>query len=377
MTEPLRSLALKPTVHLPADHPPVQLGKIGVLLLNLGTPDATDYWSMRRYLKEFLSDKRVIEVPRLIWWPILNLIILTIRPGRKGKDYDTIWNTERNESPLKTISRSQAEKLAESLASVDDRIIVDWAMRYGNPSTGERIKALQAQSCDRILLVPLYPQSCAATSATACDKAFETLMQLRWQPAVRVAPPWHDDPVYIEALAKTIREKQAEIDFEPDMIIASFHGVPKSYLMKGDPYHCECLKSGRLLGESLGLEPGQYIVTFQSRFGKAEWLKPYTAPTIEKLAKGGCQRIDIFCPGFPADCLETLEEIAMEAREIFLEHGGKDYRYIPCLNSNPKWIEALSDIAHHHLQGWSLGVESAAELTKRNERAEMAERMKS
>jgi protoporphyrin/coproporphyrin ferrochelatase len=352
MTEPLRSLALRPTVHLPADHPPVQLGKIGVLLLNLGTPDATDYWSMRRYLKEFLSDKRVIEVPRLIWWPILNLIILTIRPGRKGKDYDTIWNTERNESPLKTISRSQAEKLAGSLASVDDRIIVDWAMRYGNPSTDERIKALQAQGCDRILLVPLYPQSCAATSATACDKAFETLMQLRWQPAVRVAPPWHDDPVYIEALAKTIREKQAELDFEPDMIIASFHGVPKSYLMKGDPYHCQCMKTGRLLRETLGLSKDKFMVCFQSRFGNEEWLKPYLIDTMGELPQKGIKKVLVIAPGFASDCLETLEEIEGENREHFLHHGGEKFAYVPCLNDSAPGMDVIENVVRRELQGW-------------------------
>jgi protoporphyrin/coproporphyrin ferrochelatase len=227
----------------------------------------------------------------------------------------------------------------------------------------------------------LYPQYSATTTASSFDEVFRVLSTWRDQPELRLVKHYHDNPAYISALRDQVMsswDKDGRPDFaKGDRLVMSFHGLPKRNLMKGDPYHCECLKSGRLLGESLGLEPGQYIVTFQSRFGKAEWLKPYTAPTIEKLAKEGCQRIDIFCPGFPADCLETLEEIAMEAREIFLEHGGKDYRYIPCMNSNPKWIDALSDIAHHHLQGWSLGVESAAELAKRNERAEIAEKMKS
>ena len=305
MTAILHPPARRADIQLPVDHPAVKLGKIGVLLLNLGTPDATDYWSMRRYLKEFLSDRRVIEVPRLLWWPILNLIILTVRPGRKGKDYDTIWNKERNESPLKTITRAQSEKLAERLKSVDDRIIVDWGMRYGNPSTPDRIKALQAEGCDRILLVPLYPQSCAATSATACDKAFETLMQMRWQPAVRVAAPWHDDPAYIQSLVTSIRAKQAEIDFEPDMIVASFHGVPKSYLMKGDPYHCQCMKTGRLLREALGLTKDKFMVCFQSRFGTEEWLKPYLIDTMGELPAKGVKKVLVIAPGFAADCLET------------------------------------------------------------------------
>ena len=318
----------------------------------LGTPDATDYWSMRRYLKEFLSDRRVIEVPRLLWWPILNLIILTVRPGRKGKDYDTIWNKERNESPLKTISRSQAEKLAEALASVDDRIVVDWGMRYGNPSTPDRIRALQAAGCDRILLVPLYPQSCAATSATACDKAFESLMQLRWQPAVRVAPPWHDDPVYIDALAKTIKQKRAEIDFEPDMIIASFHGVPESYLLKGDPYHCQCMKTGRLLREALGLSKEKFMVCFQSRFGTEEWLKPYLIDTMGELPSKGIKKVMVIAPGFAADCLETLEEIEGENREHFMHHGGENFAYVPCLNDSDYGIDVIRSVVMRELQGW-------------------------
>jgi ferrochelatase len=254
-------------------------------------------------------------------------------------------------------------------------------MRYGQPSTQSALEGLKAQGMERLLVLPLYPQYSATTTASSFDEVFRVLSTWRDQPELRLVKHYHDNPAYIAALRDQVLsswDKDGRPDFaKGDRFVMSFHGLPKRNLMKGDPYHCECLKTGRLLGESLGLEPGQYLVTFQSRFGKAEWLKPYTAPTIEKLGKEGCQRIDIFCPGFPADCLETLEEIAMEAREIFLEHGGKDYRYIPCLNSNPKWIEALSDIAHHHLQGWSLGTESEAELAKRAERAELAERAKS
>ena len=224
----------------PADHPPVAAGRIGVLLVNLGTPDATDYWSMRRYLKEFLSDRRVIEENRLKWWLVLNLIILTMRPRRKGRDYDKIWNRERDESPLKTITRAQAEKLAAMLAPCDARITVDWAMRYGNPSIASRLDALQRAGCERILIVPLYPQYCAATTATVADKAFDALKTMRWQPAVRIAPPWHDDPVYIEAVAASLEAELKKLAFKPDMILASFHGMPKDYLVKGDPYYCQC-----------------------------------------------------------------------------------------------------------------------------------------
>lgn len=337
---------------LPEGHPPVKIGKIGVLLLNLGTPDATDYWSMRRYLKEFLSDRRVIEVPRLLWWPILNLIILSIRPSRKGKDYDTIWNKELNESPLKTITRSQAHKLSERLSKISGKIVVDWGMRYGNPSTSERIRSLHEQGCERILLVPLYPQSCAATSATACDKAFETLMQMRWQPAVRVAAPWHDDPAYIDALAETIRAKRDEIDFEPDMIIASFHGVPKSYLLKGDPYHCQCMKTGRLLREKLGLSKDKFMVCFQSRFGNEEWLKPYLIDTMGELPAKGIKKVLVIAPGFASDCLETLEEIEGENREHFLEHGGEEFAYVPCLNDSEPGLDVIETVVRRELQGW-------------------------
>jgi protoporphyrin/coproporphyrin ferrochelatase len=338
-------------VRLPADHPPVKTGKIGVLLLNLGTPDGTDYWSMRRYLKEFLSDHRVIEVPRLLWWPLLNLIILTVRPGRKGKDYATIWNNDKNEGPLKTITRNQAEKLGAAFAK-DDRIIVDWAMRYANPTTESRIQALRDAGCDRILLLPLYPHYAAATTATAADHAFRALMKMRWQPFVRVAPSYHDDPVYIEALAHSVREHLKTLDWQPDMLIATFHGMPQKYLEKGDPYHCQCQKTGRLLREALNWPAEQYRVTFQSRFGNDPWLQPYTDKTVEALAKSGTKRMVMIAPGFSADCLETLEELDGENREIFEHHGGEHFSYIPALNDSDAGMQVIEAIARNELQGW-------------------------
>jgi ferrochelatase len=336
--------------HRPAGHPPVQHGRIGVLLLNLGTPDATDYWSMRRYLKEFLSDRRVIEVPRWKWWPILNGIILTVRPGRKGKDYAKIWNNERNEGPLKTITRSQAEQLARLLG--DERIVVDWAMRYANPTTAERLAWLQAQGCDRILLVPLYPQYAAATSATACDQAFRALMQMRWQPAVRVAPAYFEDPAYIEAIASSVRNHLATLDFQPDTIIASFHGMPQAYLEAGDPYHCQCQKTSRLVRETLGLPTDRWLTTFQSQFGSDPWLQPYTIDTVEQLAKSGTKRLAIVAPGFSADCLETLEELDMENRHAFLSNGGERFAYIPCLNDSDAGVGVIASVVRRELMGW-------------------------
>ncbi len=339
--------------HWPAGHPAVRHGRIGVLLLNLGTPDATDYWSMRRYLKEFLSDRRVIEVPRAIWWPILNLIILQRRPGPKGRTYDTIWNKERNEGPLKTITRSQAEKLTAALgAGPDSRIVVDWAMRYANPTTQSRLIALAEAGCDRILLVPLYPQYAAATTASACDQAFRALMTMRWQPAIRVAPAWHDDPVYIDALAATMRRHLSQLTFEPERIIATFHGMPKKYLDKGDPYHCACLKTSRLLRERLEIAPERWLTTFQSRFGTDPWLQPYTDETIEKLATSGIKRIALVTPGFTADCLETLEELDVENREIFAKHGGTDFAYIPCLNDSNEGLAVIEAVVRRELMGW-------------------------
>ncbi len=273
----------------PAGHPPVKNGHVGVLLVNLGTPEATDYWSMRRYLDEFLSDRRVIETPRWLWWPILNLAILTRRPGVKGRDYDSIWNKERDEGPLKTITRAQSEKLGRLLGARHGArpIVVDWAMRYGKPSIANRLAALQTAGCDRILLVPLYPQYCAASSATVCDKAFDALKTMRWQPTLRVAAPYFDDPAYIDALAASTRTSLAKLDFEPEVMLASFHGIPQAYFDKGDPYHCHCAKTTRLLRDALGLPPDRLRMTFQSRFGRAEWLKPYTDHTVRGLAQRG------------------------------------------------------------------------------------------
>ena len=344
------SSAATGTTQRPAAHPAAPSGLVGVLLVNLGTPDATDYWSMRRYLKEFLSDRRVIETNPVLWWLILNGIILTVRPGRKGRDYDKIWNRELNESPLKTITRAQADKLAAALAS--GRVRIDWAMRYGNPSIASRLDALRAQGCDRILIVPLYPQYSAATSATVCDKAFDALKTMRWQPTVRIAPPWHDDPVYIDAVADALQAELARLSFQPEVILASFHGVPKDYLLKGDPYHCQCVKTARLIRERLGLDEQRFVLTFQSRFGNAEWLTPYTDKTVEALAKRGVRSIAVVTPGFVADCLETLEEIAVENAEIFRHNGGTNFAAIPCLNDGPLGMKVIAHVTQRELMGW-------------------------
>ncbi|HEX2652476.1 MAG TPA: ferrochelatase [Xanthobacteraceae bacterium] len=352
MTEPQTAVGTESGSQLPTDHPIVASGRIGVLLVNLGTPDATDYWSMRRYLGEFLSDRRVIEVNPIKWWLILNLIILTVRPRRKGRDYDTIWNRDKNESPLKTVTRSQAEKLGAELAASDPRIVVDWAMRYGNPSIASRLDALKQAGCERILIMPLYPQYSAATTATVCDKVFEKLAKMRWQPAIRVLPPYHDDPIYIEALASSLKSELAKLPFQPDMIIASFHGVPEDYLLKGDPYHCHCVKTARLLRERLGLTESELMLTFQSRFGSAEWLKPYTIETVRDLARRGVRKLAIITPGFVADCLETLEEIAVENGNAFLQNGGDEFAAIPCLNDSPAGMGVLRHLARRELQGW-------------------------
>jgi len=335
----------------PAGHPGVAAGRIGVLIANLGTPDATDFWSMRRYLKEFLSDKRVIEENTLTWKLVFNGIILTLRPRRKGRDYDTIWNREKNESPLKTVTRSQAQKLAASLAS-DPHIVVDWGMRYGNPSVASRIDALAAQGCERILFVPLYPQYAAATSATACDAVFRHLMTMRSQPTLRVSPPYFDDPVYIDALAQSMQTALAKLTFKPDVILASFHGIPRDYADKGDPYEQHCAETTRLLRGKLGMDERQLRLTFQSRFGPAEWLQPYTDKTVEALARSGVKNLAIVTPGFSADCLETLEEIAVENGDIFKANGGANFAAIPCLNDSDEGMAVIRHIVQRELQGW-------------------------
>jgi len=325
--------------------------RVGVLLVNLGTPDTADAPGVRVYLKEFLSDPRVIEDQGLIWKIILNGIILRKRPKTKARDYQKIWNTAKNESPLKTITRAQAEKLAAGIA--DNRhVVVDWAMRYGNPSIQAGIAALTAQGCDRLLLVPLYPQYSAATSATVCDEAFRVLTRLRAQPTLRVTPPYYDDPDYIEALAVSIDAHLATLPFKPDMILASYHGMPKSYVDAGDPYPVQCAATTEALRKRLGLAPGQLLMTFQSRFGNAEWLQPYTDKTVERLAKEGVKRLAVVMPGFAADCLETLEEIAGENAEIFKHNGGEDFSAIPCLNDSEPGMDVIRQLVLRELQGW-------------------------
>ena len=338
--------------HGPADHPPVEGGRIGVLIVNLGTPDATDYRSMRRYLKEFLSDRRVIEENRLKWWLVLNLIILSVRPRRRGRDYDRIWNREKDESPLKTVTRAQAEKLGAALAARDRRIVVDWAMRYGNPSIARGLDSLRAQGCERILIMPLYPQYAAATTASVCDKAFASLARMRWQPAIRVLPPYYDDQVYIEAVASSIKAELGKLPFVPDMLLASFHGMPVDYLTKGDPYHCQCAKTARLVRERLGLDEDRFMLTFQSRFGSAEWLKPYTDETVRDLARRGVKNLAVAMPGFAADCLETLDEIAVENAEIFHSNGGGNFAALACLNDSEAGMAVIGHLAARELSGW-------------------------
>ncbi len=327
-------------------------GRIGVLLVNLGTPDATDYWSMRRYLKEFLSDPRVIEQNRIKWWLVLNLVILTIRPGRKGPDYDKIWNKKRNESPLKTITRAQSDKLGEMIDKTGGRIRVDWSMRYGNPSISSRLDALVAQGCERVLIVPLYPQYAAATTATVCDEAFRAFERMRFQPALRVASPYYAAPVYIDALASSVKARLAKLRFKPEVILASFHGMPKEYVAKGDPYYRHCAQTTALLRKKLKLDDKRLIMTFQSRFGLAEWLKPYTDATVKSLAARGVKNIAVVTPGFSADCLETLEEIAMENAEIFKQAGGTNFAAIPCLNDSLGGMAVIRDIVLRELKGW-------------------------
>jgi protoporphyrin/coproporphyrin ferrochelatase len=336
--------------HFPPDHPRLPKQKIGVLLLNLGTPDATDYWSVRRYLKEFLSDPRVIETPKLLWWPILNFVILSFRPQKSGHAYAQIWDKERNESPLRVITRAQTENLAKRLGGED--IVVDYAMRYGNPSTKSVLEKMQAEGCQRILLTPLYPQYSATTTATANDKAFDALKTMRWQPAVRTAPAYFDDPGYVEALGNSIRDGVAALDFEPDVVITSYHGMPVEYLKKGDPYHCQCYKTTRLVREYLGWPKDKLRVTFQSRFGPTEWLQPYTDKTLEALPGKGVTKVAILAPAFSADCIETLEEIAMGGRDTFLEAGGEKFAYIPCLNDSPGGMDYIEAMVRRELSGW-------------------------
>jgi len=339
--------------HRPITHPNVQSGSVGVLLVNLGTPDATNAAAVRRYLREFLNDRRVIEEDTILWKFVLNAIILPMRPRRKGRDYEKIWNREKNESPLKTITRSQAEKLSAALALRGKRVVVDWAMRYGNPSIRSRLTALATQGCERILVMPLYPQYAAATSATVCDEVFRGLMDMRWQPSLRIAPPYFDEPVYIEAVATSLEAHLKTLTFAPDVIIASFHGIPKSYFDKGDPYYCHCAKTTRLLRTRLQLDDSKLIMTFQSRFGRAEWLQPYTDVTVKELAAQGARNLVVITPGFAADCLETLEEIAGENAEYFRHAGGENFAAIPCLNDSEPGMRVIETVVLRESQGWA------------------------
>lgn len=337
---------------LPPSHPPIPGPKIGVLLLNLGTPDATDYWSMRRYLSEFLSDKRIIELPKLFWQPILQGIILSVRPKKSGHAYAQIWNKELDESPLRTTTRDLTEKTAALLTEKHPNLIVDWAMRYGQPSTGDAVRRLIEAGCDRMLLVPLYPQYSAATTATACDEAFRQLMKERWQPAVRTAPPWFDDPAHIDLLAASVEAHYASLDWTPDVLIASFHGLPKEYFDKGDPYHCHCAKTARLLRERLGWPEDKLVMAFQSRFGPKEWLQPYADETIRAMPGKGAKNIAIISPGFIADCVETLEELAIGLKDEFHEAGGENFSYIPCLNDSDGQAAFMANTVERELGGW-------------------------
>jgi len=343
------------TAVLPIENAPPAAGATpscaGVLLVNLGTPDTADAGGVRAYLKEFLSDPRVIEDQGLVWKLVLNGIILRTRPRTKARDYRKIWNTERNESPLKTITRAQSEKLARNIAGLD-HVEVDWAMRYGNPSIRAGIESLMARGCERILVVPLYPQYSAATSATVCDEVFRVLASLRAQPTLRVSPPYYDDPDYIEAVAASIEAHLATLSFKPELIVASFHGMPKDYIEKGDPYQAQCVATTDALRKRLDLDASKFLLTFQSRFGKAEWLQPYTDKTIAQLAKDGVRRIAVVMPGFAADCLETLEEIAQENAEIFKHNGGESFAAIPCLNDSDAGMKVIHRLVLRELAGW-------------------------
>lgn len=325
--------------------------RVGVLLVNLGTPDTADAKGIRVYLKEFLSDPRVIENQGLLWQLILNGIVLRIRPARKAKDYLKIWNNEKNESPLKTITRAQSEKLAASIAD-HDHVAVDWGMRYGNPSIRSGLDALTAKGCERILVVPLYPQYSASTSATVFDKVASELAKMRAQPAMRFTPPYYDEPSYIDALAVSIETHLATLPFKPETIVASFHGMPQSYIDKGDPYQAHCIATTVALRKRMGLDEKSLMLTFQSRFGYQKWLQPYTDKTMEKLAKEGIKRIAVITPGFSADCLETLEEIAQENAEIFRHAGGEQFAAIPCLNDSDEGMSVIRQLVLRELQGW-------------------------
>ena len=339
--------------HAPADHPPVAKARIGILVANLGTPDNYDYWSMRRYLGEFLSDKRVIDIPNWKWQPLLQLIILSKRPFTSGANYKAIWNHYKGESPLMTITKDQVAKLRLAVERRYGKgIMVDFCMRYGNPSTESVVRRMVAAGCEKIVFLPLYPHYAGATSATANDAFFKALMKEKRQPAARIVPEYFDHPLYIEALAQSVERAYAGLDHRPDVLVASYHGMPKRYLMEGDPYHCQCQKTSRLLRERLGWEQGSIDTTFQSVFGREEWLRPYTVEHVAELAKAGRKRIAVISPAFSADCIETLEEIQGEIREAFEHAGGESFTYIPCLNAGDAHMDALAAIATENLRGW-------------------------
>lgn len=340
--------------HAPADHPAVPRGKTGILLANLGTPDDYTYWPMRRYLNEFLSDKRVIDYPWWKWQPILQLIILTKRPFSSGEAYESIWDKERGESPLMVITKDQSAAIADKMqAQYGGQVMVDFCMRYGNPSTTSKVRDMVAAGCERILFFPLYPQYAGATTATANDQFFRALMEEKWQPASRTVPAYFEHPAYIEALAKSIEDAYAAQAKRPDLLVVSYHGMPKRYLQEGDPYHCQCQKTTRLLQERLGWNKTELRTTFQSQFGPEDWLRPYTVEEVARLAKEeGKKSIAVVAPAFSADCIETLEEINEEIKESFEEAGGEEFLYIPCLNSDAKHIDALCQIIDQNLGGW-------------------------
>ncbi|MFV1462421.1 MULTISPECIES: ferrochelatase [unclassified Phaeobacter] len=339
--------------HAPADHPKIAPAKVGVLLANLGTPDDYSYWPMRRYLSEFLSDKRVIDYPAWKWQPLLQLIILAKRPFSSGAAYKSIWNHDKGESPLMTITKEQTAAMSEALQErYGKEVMVDFCMRYGNPSTKSKVRAMVEAGCQKILFVPLYPQYAGATSATANDQFFRALMEETWQPAARTVAPYFDDPAYIDALARSVEKAYAIAEKKPEILVVSYHGMPKRYLMQGDPYHCQCQKTTRLLKERLGWTDTEITTTFQSVFGPEEWLKPYTVDHVATLAKEGKKNIAVIAPAFSADCIETLEEINEEIRESFEHAGGEEFLYIPCLNDDAEHIDALSGVIQRNLKGW-------------------------
>ena len=322
------------------DHPKIQYGKTGVLLVNLGTPDSTSWWDIRKYLKEFLSDRRVIEVNPFVWQIILNLFILTFRPSKTAKAYKEIWMQKENMSPLRYYTLMQTKKLRQRFDN--NKIVVDYAMRYGNPSIKSIMKKLHQEGCENIIVLPLYPQYAAPTTATVCDEVYRTLLKMRWQPSLQIIPHYESEPLYIDALVNSINKKISEVNWKPDLRIASYHGIPKKYFEKGDPYHCYCQKTSRLMSEKYKEIPIK--TTFQSRFGPQEWLQPYTDKTLEDLPKEGKKNILVICPGFSSDCVETLEEIAIQGKESFIKCGGKNFDVIPCLNDNDDHINLIKKL---------------------------------